>query len=528
MIVGEAPGVQEEMQGRPFVGASGQELTRMLADAGINRDVCYITNVCKYRPPNNKIDSWFMTKTEAKKHGFTEIMGRYPNLQIRESMVELYDEIEAVKPKIILAFGDTALWALTGETGISKWRGSILKYGSIPVIPTYHPAGILRMWSWRFIAVQDLRRARSVLAHGCREPNFLFTIRPSFETVMQTLEGLYSKATQTTIHLAADIETRQRHIACFGIAWADTEAICIPFMDINSPTNSYWSVEEETAIVWMLARLLLHRNVRVIGQNWLYDMQYIARHWGFIPWPYMDTMIAHHVCFAGLPKGLDFISSMYNDYHRYWKDEGKRWDPRYVDEEQLWSYNCKDCCATYEASFHIEETVRKLGLQEPLAFQMRMVKPVMKAMLRGVKADMNFRKRIGTSLLEEMLTRQDFLNYVLGVDFNPRSAPQMKKLFYGQLGVQPVLHKKTKKPTLDKHALGALRKKSDPILHPLIDAIMQFRRAGTANSVVSMNLDLDQRIRCSYNLAGTETYRLSSSEDAFDYGTNLQNITKGD
>jgi len=219
---------------------------------------------------------------------------------------------------------------------------------------------------------------------------------------------------------------------------------------------------------------------------------------------------------------------MYNDFHRYWKDEGKRWDPRYVDEEQLWAYNCKDCCATYEASFHIEETVRKLGLQEPLAFQMRMVKPVMKAMLRGVKADMNFRRKTSLSLMEDMLTRQDFLNYVLGVDFNPRSAPQMKKLFYEQLGVQPVLHKKTKKPTLDKHALGALRKKSDPILHPLIDAIMQFRRAGTANSVVSMNLDLDQRIRCSYNLAGTETYRLSSSEDAFDYGTNLQNITKGD
>lgn len=527
MLVGEAPGVSEEMHGAPFVGSSGIELNRMLSEVGINRDDCYITNVCKYRPPNNKIENWFMNKTQAKKAHIDEICGRYPNEYIIEGLEELFQEIDAVKPKVIIALGDTALWALCGETGITKWRGSYLLHGGIPVIPTYHPAAVLRMWAWRFITIQDLRRAVDVRDGRYVTPTYDFYTRPTFPDVMERINGLLSKAETERFRLACDIETRNRHIACFGFAWSNTAALCIPFMDVHHP-RGYWNVEEETEIVWLLRKLLCHPNVEVVGQNWLYDMQYIARHWGFIPWPHLDTMIAHHVNFAGLPKGLDFLSSLYNDFHVYWKDEGKRWDPKYVDEDQLWVYNCKDCVNTYEASYHIEEANVKLGLVEPLNFQMKMVRPVMKAMLRGVRIDKKRRSEINLMLVEAMIDRQQFLNYVLDREFNPRSSPQMKKLFYSQLGVKPVLHKKTKQPTLAKDALKDLRKNADPILHPIIDAIIEFRRAGTFNSVATTNLDHDGRIRCSYAIAKTETYRLASSEDAFDFGTNLQNISKGD
>jgi uracil-DNA glycosylase family 4 len=527
MLVGEAPGSTEEMQGAPFVGASGTELTKMLTEAGINRDECYITNVCKYRPPSNKLATWFLNKTTARKEHVNEICGRYPNSYILEGLTELFEEIEAVAPSLIIAFGDTALWALSGEAGITKWRGSILKFGDIPVVPTYHPAAILRVWAWRFIAVQDLRRAATVLADRPQPPGYSFILRPSFPTVMEVLNDTYADVQKQPTRLACDIETRSRHIACFGFAWSNTDAICIPHMDVHNP-HGYWSVEEEATIIWRLRELLLHPNVEVIGQNWLYDMQYIARHWGFIPWPHLDTMIAHHVLFAGLPKGLDFLSSLYNDYHVYWKDEGKQWDPRYVDEEQLWEYNCKDCTNTYEASYHIEKAAVQLGLTEQVSFQMQMVRPILKTMLRGMNTSRETRTNISLVLVEAMLDRQSFLNFVLDREFNPRSPPQMKKLFYTQLGVPPVLHKKTKKPTLAKDALFDLRKKADPILHPIIDAIVEFRRAGTFNSVATTRIDADNRIRCSYNIAGTETYRLSSSEDAFGFGTNLQNVSKGD
>ena len=67
VIVGEAPGQEEELRGEPFVGAAGYELTKMLREAGINLDECYITNVCKYRPPANKMEQWLIDPSQKKK-----------------------------------------------------------------------------------------------------------------------------------------------------------------------------------------------------------------------------------------------------------------------------------------------------------------------------------------------------------------------------------------------------------------------------------------------------------------------------
>lgn len=529
MIVGEAPGVSEEMRLLPFIGSSGMELTHMLSEAGINREACFITNVCKYRPPKNDIKSFFPNKTEARKRGLSNICGRYPNEQIIEGLGELYQEIDICKPKVIVALGDTALWALCGESGISKWRGSTLMHEGIPVVPTYHPAAILRQWSWRFITVNDLRKVKMLATTGTYvPPRYGFIIRPNYTTVIGTLEELLKDAETDTLRLACDIETRFRHIECFGIAWTKRHAICIPFLTNENRKKSYWTIDEETQIVWKLRQLLTHPNVQIIGQNWNYDSQYTAKDWGFIAWPFLDTMLAHHVAFAGLPKALDFQASLYNDDYTFWKEEGHQESFYTMDLEQHWTYNCKDCVNTFEASYHIEDVIRKFGLEKPLAFQMSMVKPVLKTMLRGVLVDREARNKISLQLLEAMIDRQNFLNAVLGRNFNPRSTTQMKALFYTQLGVKPILNRKTKKPTLAKGALKDLRKHADPIIHPIIDAIIEFRRAGTANSVATVSLDLDGRIRSSYNLAGTETYRLASSEDAFGFGTNLQNISKGD
>lgn len=552
MIVGEAPGSTEELRLLPFIGSSGLELTRMLAEAGIDREKCFITNVCKYRPPSNDISSWFLTKTAARKLNLNCIVGRYPNEQIIEGLEELYLEIDEVKPKVIMALGDTALWALCGESGISKWRGSALSHCGIPVIPTYHPAAILRQWAWRFIAVQDLRRAANAVLKAPQSPIYNFSIRPSYNEAISTISRHISEADSCEagekLRLAVDIETRFKHIDCIGYAWTKTHAICLPFLTNQTESRSYFSLEEEVEIVDALRRLLTHPNVQVIGHNWLYDSQYMAKDWGYVAWPYLDTMIAHHVAFAAsggpiedvkgemkakkststIKKSLDWVASLYNDYYLFWKEEGQQENFQYMDMEQHWNYNCKDCVNTFEASYHIEDTISTLGLNGPLDFQMKMFKPVLKSMLRGVATSRTERQNISKELLEAMIDRQNFLNYVLGHEFNPRSSPQMKDTFYNRFGVKPMLHKKTKKPTLAKGALSELRKKADPLLHPLIDAIIEFRRAGTAYSVATVPIDPDGRIRCSYNIAGTETYRLSSSEDAFGYGTNLQNISKGD
>ncbi len=127
MLVGEAPGEQEERAGEPFIGASGQELNRMLQEAGIMRSDCYVTNVCKLRPPNNYLAAWMPKAKKDITAAHKLLRDRFVSKEIIDGYNELLAEIEMVQPNLIVAFGNLALWALTGNWGILKWRGSLLK-----------------------------------------------------------------------------------------------------------------------------------------------------------------------------------------------------------------------------------------------------------------------------------------------------------------------------------------------------------------------------------------------------------------
>src|SRR3990167_8207216 len=129
MIVGEAPGAEEERSGHPFVGASGRELDKMLNEAGILRSECFVTNVCRERPPDNKIDIW-LSKAKAKAKiptGFVPMRNLHVYPPVKQGFDILLKEIELVHPNVIIAFGNVAMWSLTNLWGISKWRGSQLQ-----------------------------------------------------------------------------------------------------------------------------------------------------------------------------------------------------------------------------------------------------------------------------------------------------------------------------------------------------------------------------------------------------------------
>jgi DNA polymerase I-like protein with 3'-5' exonuclease and polymerase domains len=361
------------------------------------------------------------------------------------------------------------------------------------------------------------------------EANYVFTIRPSFTTVATYLRGLAERLDAAPVTISCDIETRAGHIACLGLATDSISAICIPFMCTESDSG-YWSEEEEFATVAALRGVLCHPNARVIGQNFIYDTQYIFRHWGFVPNFHRDTMLAHHVCFAGMPKGLDFLSSMYCESHIYWKDEGKTWD-RNTGEEQLWSYNCKDCVITFECDAAIQRTVDQLGLRAQHDFQQSLFWPVLEAMVRGVRVDTGRRAAFAAELSREIDEREAWFLSILGHQLNPRSPKQMKALFYEDLKQVPIYTRAKKgvppRITLDDEALDKLGRR-EPMLKPLLRRIAEHRSLGVFRSTfVGAELDRDGRLRCSYNIAGTETFRLSSSQNAFDSGLNLQNIPPG-
>ena len=130
MFIGEAPGADEDDQGEPFVGKAGQLLTRIIQTMGLTRDTVYIGNILKCRPD-----------TPGQSAG-----NRKPTPEEMKTCIPyLHEQIDLIRPKVIVALGATAVEGLLGKTlGITRLRGNWKMYRGIPLMPTYHPAYLLR------------------------------------------------------------------------------------------------------------------------------------------------------------------------------------------------------------------------------------------------------------------------------------------------------------------------------------------------------------------------------------------------
>ncbi len=139
MFVGEAPGKEEDLQGRPFVGDAGMLLTRLIKKMGYKRENVYIANVVKCRPPMNREPE--PDEIEACK-GFLE------------------RQIEIIKPKVIIALGKIAALTLIGDTKlkITAIRGNFFDYNGIPLMPTFHPAYLIRNPKDKWLTWADVQK----------------------------------------------------------------------------------------------------------------------------------------------------------------------------------------------------------------------------------------------------------------------------------------------------------------------------------------------------------------------------------
>ena len=146
MVVGEAPGAEEDLRGEPFVGAAGQLLNAMLAAIDLPRETVFIANILKCRPPENRDPA------------VEEVAQCLPYLQ---------QQVELVQPRIILAFGRIAAQNLLGtDQPLGKLRGTVHHFGPqrVPVVVTYHPAYLLRSPNEKRKAWEDLKFARHIFS----------------------------------------------------------------------------------------------------------------------------------------------------------------------------------------------------------------------------------------------------------------------------------------------------------------------------------------------------------------------------
>jgi uracil-DNA glycosylase len=144
MFVGEAPGRDEDIQGIPFVGRAGQKLTQIIEAIGLKREDVYIANVIKCRPPDN----------------------RNPEPDEVESCEPfLFRQVDTIKPKVIVALGTFAAKSLLKTTdSISRLRGRVYDYRGAKLVPTFHPAFLLRNPSCRREVWEDMKKVRALLS----------------------------------------------------------------------------------------------------------------------------------------------------------------------------------------------------------------------------------------------------------------------------------------------------------------------------------------------------------------------------
>ncbi|GBC98532.1 hypothetical protein HRbin17_01045 [bacterium HR17] len=145
MFIGEAPGEQEDAQGRPFVGPAGRFLNELLALAGLSRDEVFITNVVKCRPPNNR------TPTN------DEILACHPYLEA---------QIALIRPSVVCLLGSAALKAMLPElkATVTQVHGQPFVKSGIVFVPLLHPAAALHQPKWKDVLRQDMLKLKALLA----------------------------------------------------------------------------------------------------------------------------------------------------------------------------------------------------------------------------------------------------------------------------------------------------------------------------------------------------------------------------
>lgn len=354
MLVGEARTDHDERINSSFCSAGGVELLRMLDNAGIlhltqvDRDYIslyyqrgnpasvdaiwrlhdhevYRTNVFNLHPPANKLE-WFCGPKTDGIPGYPALLpSKYPRAGFASELDRLGDEILAVDPNLIICLGNTALWALAGRTGVGKLRGTTLVsthcVSGYKLLPTYHPAAVLRQWEHRPTTVIDLCKAkREAEFPEVRRPNCEIWIEPTLEDI-ERFNNDYVRGCDL---LSVDIETSGSRITAMGYAPSAERGLVISFDDTRTKGGNYWKTREDEAKAWSLIRSVLEDgNIPKLFQNGLYDLAFLWRAYGIgVRGSSHDTMLLQHALQPESLKGLGYLGSIYCDFGA-WKSDRK-------------------------------------------------------------------------------------------------------------------------------------------------------------------------------------------------------------
>jgi uracil-DNA glycosylase family 4 len=508
-LIGEALGESEVALGRPFAGAAGQKLDQLLAAACIPRSQCYITNVFDFKPAGNNIK---------------------PFLDIRRSSVfesEVYavnaqrlkEELTKCKANVLVPLGSVPLYTLTGRVGIKSWRGSVLESTLLPgrkVIPTYHPSYIKRgAFLEGYIARLDLIKAlEESSTPAISTPKYEFNLSPKADEAIEYIRHCATLHSPVSVDVEAVYSPGRSEITHCGIAPSANEAICIPFWSGGSPN---YSMKEEAAIVRALAELLSNEHTPILGQNFMYDSYMFLWKYGIVCNNVLDTLIAQAIIYQELPRGLDFLCSIYSD-QPYYKKDAKRYLGQKTEELRFREYNAIDCAVLHVIHKKQLEVLEYRKLMGYYKHKLALMHPLLAMQYKGIRMDKQALIELQEQAEAQLRDLKAHIDLKAGFPLNPRSHKQLCDYFYGKLGLKPYL--KHGRPTCDSDAMIRLEHQHK---QPTAKLINTYRSLATKNSTFyNMALEAPGRLRCSFSPVGGGS-RLSSSKTIIGTGMNMQN-----
>lgn len=309
-IVGESPGAQEEREGVPFVGDSGNLLIECCHSAGIVRSDLYITNTIKERPKDPDKSEYYYEAGQKHIPHWTP--------KGHEFVDELYEELQSVESNILVAVGKLAFYALCRDNRIFMRRGyvheSVPEIGKRKVIPIIHPAAALHgSYITRYYIARDFRKVK--IESGwpeIRRPDRRIILPRTTDEKYQWLE-YYAK--QKEVSFDIEVSTTSFQVTCISFSSSPDQAVSINLCDV--PT-----IREEADLWLGTADILEDRGITKIGQNIAaFDGPYLARRCNILlQGPIVDTLIAHRIMYPEFRSSLAFLGSCYCGAQEYWKD----------------------------------------------------------------------------------------------------------------------------------------------------------------------------------------------------------------
>lgn len=563
LLVGEAPGAEEEEEGEYFVGRSGKELNRSLYRAGLDRGMFGVENRAACRPPSNE---WDRHVRKVWKHNALERAkarrekGYIPDIWLTPD--------EACKPRLmrhalqysnLILLGGTALTGWFSDGGILSKRGRpyelcLLKDGRVvakmfaspdsivhtwKILPSVHPAHAMRQARFKPILANDLRRARRFFLNklNWKPPTLVRKPTPDqLRSFARTFHGRVMSADVETVINPEIREFASLHDILRCIGFGDRNLVfLVPFLSVDGSTKFYTERQEAELLEIILDEIWENPNITVTGWNLMYEMlvmerePYLAsvlRRRGINRRPRLanrrDPILDHHVCDPEFPHTLGTAASTRTDSPA-WKDGDTATEAR--TDEELWIYNSIDNGNSEELCDILSTETAQRGLERIVEIDHR--KQVMCADMQRLGMRINQKKRAEKEAeceKAEVKWTEQARDLLGRPKFNPHSPPQVSDLLYYEWQL-PIFafSPQTGEPSTEDGALVRLyalpetKPRQKEVIRAIRHARQERKRLGTFLRPLRLrteggHVDKDGRIRANFLAHTVVSGRLSCSK----------------